>query len=79
MNVLVNLSEQYHFPTSLAYSNLRPDLVIHSDHTKTATIVELTVCFEERRKYSELVEEVKGNGYDVDLVTVKVDSRGFAN
>ena len=73
---------------SLACSDLRPDLVMHSDQTKTATIVELTVCFEtnfeaarlrKEEKYSELVEEVEDNGYDVDLVTVEVGSRGFAN
>ena len=67
VSVLADLSEQYHFPASLACSDLRPDLVAHSDLTKTATIVELTVCFEtnfeaarsrKEAKYSELIEEV---------------------
>ena len=88
MSVLADLSEQYRFPVSLACSDLRPDLVVHSDLTKTAIIVELTVCFEtnfeaarsrKEAKYSELVEEVEDNGYDVDLVTVEVGSRGFVN
>ena len=88
MCVLADLSEQYHFPTSLACSDLRPDLVIYSQQTKAAIIVELTVYyetnFEEARsrregKYRELVEEVESNGYVVDLVTIKAGSRGFVN
>ena len=88
MIVSADQSEQYHFPASLACSDLRPDLVAHSDLTKTAIIVELTVCFEtnfeaarsrKEVKYNELVEEVEDNGYNVDLVTVEVGSGGFAN
>ena len=44
--VLADLSEQYHFPTSLACSDLRPDLVVYSQQTKATIIVELTVCYE---------------------------------
>ena len=79
--VLADLSEQYHFPTSLACSDLRPDLVVYSQQTKAAIIVELTVCYEtnfeearsrkEGKYYSELVEEVESNGYVVDLVNIE--------
>ena len=51
-------------------------------------IVELTVCFEsnfqeartrKEEKHSELVEEVKENGFVVDLITLEVGSTGFVN
>ena len=80
MSILAYLSEQYHFPASFACSDLRPQLVVHSDLTNTAIIVELTVCFERKfvaarprkeAKYSELIEEVEDNGYVMDLVTLK--------
>ena len=60
----------------------------YSELTKTAIIIELTVCFEtnfeeakERKesKYRDLIEEVEGNDYMVDFLTVEVGSRGFVN
>jgi hypothetical protein len=48
--------------------------------------VELTVCFEDNfadakarkeAKYADLVDEIEGNGFIVDLITVEVGSRGF--
>ena len=39
MIISADLSDQYYFPTSLAYSNLRPGLVAYSDPTKTAITV----------------------------------------
>ena len=68
MIILADLTDHYQFPPSLAPSDLRPDLVVYSELTRTAIIIELTVCFEtnfkeakERKKlkYSELVEEVE--------------------
>jgi len=78
--------DAYIFPSTLATTDLRPDIVIYSVMRREATIVELTVPFEtnfgkaqERKqsKYAELMEEVKCNGYAVDLITVEVGSRGF--
>ena len=65
--IVTDLSDNYQFPLCLALSDLRPDLVAYDAQTKS---VELTVCFETnfedarkiKDKYSELVEEVEGNG-----------------
>ena len=46
MTILADLTDQYMFPPSLAPSDLWPDLVAYSELTKTAIIIELTVCFE---------------------------------
>ena len=86
MEVVTDLGDQYLFPTCLAYTDLRPDLVIHSVLTKTAVLVELTVCSEDNfddakarkeAKYADLVDEIEENGFTVDLITVEVGSRGF--
>ena len=79
-------SVTYLFPTILATTDLRPDLVIYSIEKRDAYIVELTVPFEtnfrqaqERKqsKYYEIMEEAIANGFDVDLITLEVGSRGF--
>ena len=70
MEVVADLEQQYQFPPSLTFTDLRPDLVAYSCLAKTAIIVKLTVHFEtnfqdakERKaaKYSELVEEIEEN------------------
>ena len=43
MHVVADLGEQYHVPTCLSYTDLRPDLVVYSALTKTAFLVEPTV------------------------------------
>ena len=69
MRVVADLEDRYHFPTCLSYTNLRPDLIVYSDFTKTAILVELNVCFErnfedaksrKEAKYADLVDESKG-------------------
>ena len=86
--VIADLAEQYQFQTSLAFTDLRPDLVAYSCLAKTAIIVELTVCFEtnfkdaqkrKETKYTELVEEVEKNDFIVDLIILEVGSRYFVN
>ena len=76
----------YTFPPALATTNLRPDLVVFSEKKRHAAIIELTVPFEgnfgkakERKseKYYDLIEEIKTNDFDVDLITIEVGSRGF--
>ena len=58
-------------------SDLRPDLVAYDVQTKSILLLELTVCFEtnyedarkrkeDKYSYSELVEEVEKNGFDVE-------------
>ena len=84
--IVVDLDQQYLFPTSLAFTDLRPDLVAYSCLAKTAIILELTVCFKtnfqdakQRKvaKYSELVKEVEDRGFVVNLIILEVGSRGF--
>ena len=79
-------ADTYVFPPTLASTDLRPDLVVYSELKRDAIIIELTVPFEtnfrkaqERKqsKYHEVLEEVKNNGFVVDLITVEVGSRGF--
>ena len=88
MTILADLNDHYQFPPVLAPTDLRPDLVAYSEETKSAILVELTVCFEtnfeeararKEAKYSELVDEVEQNGYTVDMITIEVGSRGFVN
>ena len=86
MHVIADLEDQYHFPPCLAHTDLRPDLIIYSELTKSATLMELTVCFEtnfeeaksrKETKYADLVDEIEENGFTVDLVTIEVGARGF--
>ena len=88
MRMVVDLDEQYKFPSCLVVSDLRPDIVVYSTLTKSTIILELTVCFEsnfseahqrKEKKYSELFEEVEANGYSTELITMEVGLRGFAN
>ena len=78
--------ENYLFPPVLAITDLRPDLVVYNELMRDAIIIELTVPFEsnfgkaqERKqgKYHGLMNDVKKNGFDVDLITIEVVSRGF--
>ena len=73
-------------PPELAATDLRPDIVAFSHLQKEAIILELTVCWEgaytvaqERKtaKYLELANEVERNGYNVELITLEVGSRGL--
>ena len=45
MTVAADLSDEDHFPTNPAYSDLHPDLVAFSDQTKASSHCG-TVCFE---------------------------------
>ena len=57
-----------------------------SEIKQHATIIELTVPFEsnfkkahnrKQAKYHDLLDDIKGNGFDIDLTTIEVGSRGF--
>ena len=73
-------------PTSLAFTDLWPDLVAYSCLAKMAINIELIICFEinfldvKQRKvatYSEVVEEIEERDFVVDLITLEVGSIGF--
>ena len=78
----------YHFPSTVASTDLRPDLVVWSDTQQVLVLAELTVCFEtnfvdasqrKRDKYQDLLETCTANGYTTTLIMLEVGSRGFMN
>ena len=78
----------YDFPSSVASTDLRPDLVVWSDTQRVTVLAELTVCFEmnfvdasqrKTNKYQDLLDTCTANGYNTKLVTLEVGSRGFIN
>ena len=84
-NITVDLPNQfYSFPQQAACTNSRPDIVIWDK--SAITIIELTVPFElciesavtrKTERYSELLSTCRKSGYQANLMTLKVGSRGF--
>ena len=77
--------EGYHFPSHIVPTDLCPDLVMWSDHSKKLDLFELTVCFETgfddaaRRKttrYSELASDVRAHGYRTTIIPIQIGSQG---
>ena len=86
IQMVADLENQYHFLTSLTYTDLQPDLVVYSEQTRIAILVELTVCFEDtfddarackEAKYADLLDKTEENGFMADLVTVEVGVCSF--
>ena len=82
----VDLSDRYSFPTHIAATDLRPDIVWWNDNQKTIILVELTVCFEtsyeaaimrKEDQYHDLIAETRKAGYTSTLITVEMGSRGL--
>ena len=74
----------YSFPSSVALTDVRPDIVMW-DSSKVH-LVELTVPFEtgledasqrKATKYADLVVSCRDNGYTTTLMTIQVGSRGY--
>ena len=65
--------ETYHFPTNIVPTDLRPYLVIWSDHHRRLYILELTVCLKlyifdiaagrKTAHYTELASDARANGF----------------
>ena len=79
---------EYSFPQHIVTTDLRPNLVIWNDTSKSITIIELTIAFEtafehaperKRLKYSNLERRCQRNGFNVKLITVEIGSRSFIN
>ena len=75
------------FPTQIATTNARPDLVIWSQSTRTCVVAELTVCWEEnfhqaherkegKRDYVDLIRLGRQNGWTISYFPVEVGARG---
>ena len=84
----MDLSDDYLFPTHIAATDLRPDIVWWNDDQKTLTLVELMVYFEtsyeaastrKEERYHDLIDETWKAGYTPTLITVEVGSRGLPN
>ena len=87
-SMTVDLSDGYSFPTHIAATDLRLDIVWWNDDQKTLTLVELTTCFEtsyeavitrKGDRYHDLTDETRKAGYTSTLITVEVGSRGLPN
>lgn len=81
-----DLKTRMQFPTEVASTNKRPDIVIWSPSSRQVIIVELTVPWEERMedayerkmgKYQELVADCQERGWRVWCFPVEVGTRGF--
>ena len=79
-------SEAYSFPRHITPTNLRLDIVLWNDHQGVLWLLELTICYEpqvadarerKKAKYYHLVEAGRAAGYQFELITVEVGSRGM--
>ena len=88
-NIQVDIpSKSLIFPWHIAITELRPDLVIFSNVSKIAILIELTCpCeenFEDRHhekltKYNLLKEQIISNGWDCYLYAIEVGARGYCS
>ena len=74
------------FPSSIAITTLRPDVVLYSRSRKVVFWLELTVCLEDRfsvsnqrkqQHYAELARQCELSGWRVYSYAVEVGVRGF--
>ena len=84
--MLADVGKQLVFPSEIATTTLRPDLVLWSASIKKAYIIELTVPWEESMeeayerkhlRYSELAAEARHRGWSTEVRPVEVGCRGF--
>ncbi|XP_053332775.1 uncharacterized protein LOC128506382 [Clarias gariepinus] len=85
--LLVDLERQLKFPSHIAVTTLRPDIVLVSEATKQAVLLELTVPWEDRleeaferklSRYAGLVSDCQQAGWRARCLPVEVGCRGFA-
>ncbi|KAK0145090.1 hypothetical protein N1851_016010 [Merluccius polli] len=85
--VLVDLEHQLKFPSHIVVTTLQPDIVLVSESTKQAVLLELTVPWEDRleeaferklSKYARLVSDCHQAGWRARCFPVEVGCRGFA-
>ena len=80
--LLVDSGRQLVFPTEIATTTLRPDLVLWSPCLKKVYIIKLTVPWDEayerkHLRYAELVAEAQHRGWNTEVRPVEVGCRGF--
>ena len=78
----------YTFPSNMASTDLRPDIIMWSDPRQFVVLAELTVCFEtnfkdalqrKRSRYQDLLELCTANEHQTEVITLEVGSRRFLN
>ena len=84
--ILANLPDtNYTFPTHIALTTERPDIVLWNDKTRSVILIELTIPFEDNfsdaaqrkaNRYHDLLQLCSTNKYKAQLYTVQVGSRG---
>ena len=78
----------YIFPPHIAKTDLRPDIVVWNDTTRSVTLLELTVCHESNfveahqrkvTRYLDLEEEIQRSHFQVETIPIQVGCRGFVD
>ena len=74
------------YPDIIKKPNVRPDMVLVSEKSKTVVVIELTVLFESNMgeshefklaKYEELMADLHRSGHKIHKFAVEVGARGF--
>ena len=85
-HVVTDLKHNFIFPTEIALTTKRPDIVIWSVKAKKVFVIELTVPYEENfdwahqrklEKYEDLREQCVRNGRITNIFPIEVRCRGF--
>ena len=85
-HVATDLKHNFIFPTGIALTTKRPDIVIWSVKTKNVFVIELTVPYEENfdwahqhklKKYEDMREQFVRNGWITNVFPIEVGCRGF--
>ena len=85
-HVATVLKHTFIFPTEIALTTKRPDIVIWSVKAKKVFVIELTVPYEENfvwahqrklEKYEDLQEQCVRNGWTTNVFPIEVGCRGF--
>ena len=86
--LLGDLDGSFSFPSHIAFTELRPDIVIFSNKLKRVILIELNCPCEENmeawhnakvNKYMPLKIVTENNGWNVDLFAVEVGARGYCS
>ena len=86
--LLGDLDGSFSFPPHIAFTELRPDIIIFSNKLKRVILIELTCPCEENmeawhnakvNKYMPLKSVIENNGWNVDLFAVEVGARGYCS
>ena len=89
-SIIADLQDQpiYVFPPHVARTDLRPDIVIWNDVTRSVLLFELTVCHESNfvdahqrkvTRYLDLEEEIQRSHFRVKTCPIQVGCRGFVD